>query len=274
MIWNPFSHMYESKSYPYTRFIRSSFRERIKDTFKVFNGDFYGKRMGLFDYVFPFPRIASYIFYKLNSSNYRDAPAIDLYLGDILFLLWSIPTVILNIPKLIVTSFLTLLVSPVIVITHFWFKPAKEVFINQIKRLKIQLYNSNIDNCLETLDDQKDLCEERDLINVLPDKEFKLLSIRPLCKYPAGSHCTYSEYAEIDTISPRLLVLGLFSVKPTLGIRPSNLLGNPLALIKVTSQNETPIKALLNTNMFWTTQHLENPKALPIIESMLSRLNP
>jgi hypothetical protein len=94
------------------------------------------------------------------------------------------------------------------------------------------------------------------------------LSVR---SFPKNSSDPYPEYAEEKCVSPRL---GLFSIKSKDRIECRDLLGKPLALIQVTPQNKKPIKALLNTNMFWATQHLEASKVLPVLQDLISKMIP
>jgi hypothetical protein len=143
MIWNPFARLRETNSYPYARLIRSSFTGRIADTFKVFNGDILGKRMGILDYIYPFPRIMSYAILNISIPLNMYTTARQLYSGIILLLILAIPTIIVNIPKLIVSSALTLLVSPALVLAHLWFHPINKKYMSQIKDLRIRLFNQN-----------------------------------------------------------------------------------------------------------------------------------
>ncbi|MES2217339.1 MAG: hypothetical protein V4501_02900 [Pseudomonadota bacterium] len=274
MLWNPFFHLQETTYYPTARLIRSSFKQRMRDTFKVFYGDIFRNNLGIIDYIFPFSRLSTAILLLINRGSNDNANTTDIILSASLFIIWSTPTILLSIPKLIVASALTLVLSPVVALVHFWFKSDKEKLVNQIKHLKIQLYKSNIDQHIDQLDDQKDLEDENELAQALPTREFDSLSIRPIYKYPEGSACTYTEYALTDTTTSRILLLGIFAIKPLVGVRPSDALGKPLALVKITPQNSTPIKAILTTNMFWATEHLENVEALTQVEEVINQVQP
>lgn len=104
MILNPFKHLFETKTYPHAQVFRTSFLEKMKNTFIVFSGALFlktdenEKQAGLFDFLW-FPLLLAEYFFGEK-------------------MLVKALQVLLFIPRIIISIIGTVISSPFIFITH------------------------------------------------------------------------------------------------------------------------------------------------------------
>lgn len=109
---NPFTNLIETKKYPFARLIRSSFKDRLEDTYRVFTGGFGAEmRMGLLDYVlFPIA-LMDYILDKLDKNEYEKAS--NVFLAVII-----VPLILLLAVRELASAIISVVLSPIVALVH------------------------------------------------------------------------------------------------------------------------------------------------------------
>lgn len=141
---NPFHNLTETKKYPHARSHRTTFWDKMTDTFKVFYGNITPKEhpedhIGIFDYL------TFGLHYWINEpilqmTQYRS----DIYTGLGLFLygIW-------NIPRIIFSGVLTLICSPFVMIAQALSNDKGEALKDDVNSHNIKNieYDFNFTNC-------------------------------------------------------------------------------------------------------------------------------
>lgn len=113
--FNPFSRLFETKKYPHARERRTTFGQKCRDTFVLFFGPipftrYQSAGFGLFDYgLFPLS-ILSHLFIGIGSNVNHTKTAARVFFSAI--------GALFALPRLIITSALTLVLLPFIGIAH------------------------------------------------------------------------------------------------------------------------------------------------------------
>jgi|GEM_PF-6822935 len=285
MHWNPFSHLIEVKTKKYIsgRFFRSSYWERIKDSFWVINGSGLGldenATLGLLDYVFPVARILWECIDFLNKNSLRESGLKNTLFGATILIL-IIPAALSTVAKFLTSSVLTCIAAPLAGLTHFFIKPKQDKLIDTIKHLRIQPIN-NCDGS-ETFSDI-DLTKENNLENVFTPQELenmfakslsrdllynkKNIYVFPFCKPFEDKDEGYGYWynGKTNGLDFRGGIPSSDNFSLTL-VERSRSGKKIVGCIKITPENSDGIKALLNTNMFFATKNLEETKTLSAVE--------
>ena len=249
---NPFMHLIESKKYKYARLIRSSFLQRVTDTFFVFYGGWHSD-LGILDYFFPYGRICQQTAEAIGTSTNSVA-------GIGLTLIFLIPSLLLNLVKLLAASALTLSVIPVISVVHLIFKSIWRKMASQIKNLTI--YPINRHDKIESpnatkkmkLMNLKNFSFKQNIVRAVTPQYSYDLKLRRYYPYESVIYLAVY-YAEYSTF--------LSGSLPTNLADPDNL----RAIIEVNSNNWQGILAMLKTNAMWAATNLEDNSMLPFKDS-------
>lgn len=255
MRWNPFSRLIESKKYKYARLIRSSFLERLTDTFFVFYGEGQSD-LGVIDYFFPFARLGENIGRRMTYSNSYSGPVVGI--SSVIFL---ISALVLNPVKIIFAYLLSLSVIPLILAVHLTFKYIWRKMEFQIKNLTIHPVNHP--DKIATSDSNKKM----KLVD-LKNFSFQKNIVRAVASY-RSSRLSFDKYYPPDSV----IYLGVYyaeysrsslrdrePIHLTSGVAPMNL-NKPdklRAIIEVNPNNWQGILAMLKTNTMWATTNLED----------------
>jgi hypothetical protein len=249
MRWNPFFRLIESKKYPYSRLIKSTWKQRIRDTFYVFNGEFIHFDFGLLDYPFFLNRFLLLAVISLDHRFDRKAAL------PIVVLL--IPLVILTVTKAFVAFVLTFVVSPIVFIVHLIIQPFWNQMVNQIKNVIVRPVDKN-----KSINEDNPEFEKDQKLLELENFNFKENVVRPITRIP-GLHTNtfFQTYWPNDSI----IYLGFyrnqnwryFNVddKPSHSdMHDEELCG----VIEINTRNWRGILAMLNSNSFGIAENIEN----------------
>jgi hypothetical protein len=155
---NPFDHLLDEGTYNSGRLLVSSFWDRFKDTYRVFNGtdkdkndpETYLYKMGILDYIFPLPmllagislsmissatedmkqrenlsyasRIFSMVNIDVNDADIKKPSLVSIALRMVVGLILAIPFFFLSVSKALVSLALTVASLPFIATAHLYFK--------------------------------------------------------------------------------------------------------------------------------------------------------
>jgi hypothetical protein len=248
---NPFAILIESKKYKFSRLLRATYVERLMDCFWILYGGFLDNDFGLVDYVFPFGRICQSVVDRMW--DVRSSSKLRVTAVAILVLL----SITLNIVKLVVSTLLTIAVTPIISLVHFLLKPFYNRLANQIEKIQISplpIKSEDIDT------DQQRSSNEIQITNI-PKAKFQSYFVRPVSKWKKmpNEFITY-QYWPTDSI----LYLGVYRAYYTSIGQPANL-NDPSdkdlrGIIEINSNNWIGIMALLKSNILWASTNLEDKK--------------
>lgn len=191
---NPFARIIESNFFPLARLRRVTWWRRVKDTFFVLNGDMISKkRLGLLDYVFPFPQLFSTLAAWVG---------INATISGLVSILGFVASTI----KTTAAFVFTVILLPVVSIIHLGFK---------ISRL-LKNYDDKESVVVSYLYDNQQ--RTADLSSFA--KAHQNLSIKPLARNEKAEYALLSESRKLET--NETLVLGIFSDGDPQGIIEMN----------------------------------------------------
>ena len=250
MRWNPFLRLIESKKHPYARLIRSSWRERMWDTYYILFGGFFKEDLGFLDYLFfPIPIIEKTILLL----NYIPAQYQKFFIPIVVVL--AIPWAVLSIVKASTAAILTILVTPIVSLVHAILNPIWKRKANLIENIVVRPVNNEA-----TTDENFPKYKADTRLKDLTEFSYSENIIRPLAVNKRDYQQFTSTYWPADTI----LYLGVFEAQYTAYFmtqrRPINLksLGEMRAVIEITANNWKGILAMLQTNAFWSSVTVES----------------
>jgi hypothetical protein len=250
MRWNPFLRLIESRNYPYARLIRSSLRERIWDTYYIFFGSVFHDDLGVLDYLFfPIPILEKTIFLINN------LPAQYLKFFTPLLILLIIPWAALCMIKASTAGILTVLITPLVLLTHLICNPIWKQKANLIENIIVRPVDKQI-----TTEEEYPKFNADIKLKDLDQFSYSENLIRPLAAYENDYQHFTCTYWPQETI----LFLGVFEAHFTAYFmtprRPINLRshGEMKAVIEINANNWKGIQAMLQTNSLWSCATVES----------------
>jgi hypothetical protein len=254
MRWNPFLRLIESKKYLYARLIRTSWTERMWDTYYVLFGGFeiFDDDLGILDYLF-FPiRIIEKSLFILAV---KIPQTLQIYFSPV-FILLTIPWIALNAIKAVTAGLLTLLSIPIVSLVHLLISPIWRKKASQIENLIVRPVDIQQSENSESSPKFENDIKLKEIENF----SFNGNLIRPLTKFGTSDNFTFSTYWPEDTI----LYLGVYRADYCFQFMnhraPINLEshGKMRAVIEITTHNWQGIQAMLQTNSLWSCNNLES----------------
>jgi|GEM_PF-5464628 len=239
--WNSFAHLRETQHYPLTRFIRSSFVERMADAFRVFYGDIGESnaiQLGLLDYIFPLGLLADIAYDAASESS----PIVHATT----FLLAS-PFIVIKLTAAALLAGVSVFFAGV---AHRIAQPFINDYKKQIDDLEVTIFeeeSGKTDSDSDTEEntyvptyklfkDAFDTSQRNHVIVIKPREQ--------LIQEPESDQVSRQLFLDIYQASN--------NVAPTLKYR-----AEPDGFIEITDKNKKGIQALLKTNLFQATQNIE-----------------
>lgn len=259
MLWNPFTHLIGSKKYPFSRIVHASFFKRIKDTFEVFFGgkatfpQYNNEKLGLIDYVFPFP----FLFQKAWEAS-----------SNIVFIvILAIPYFALQAIKVIAAAVLTLLSSPFVLFVHLCTKPKSNQYEERVMKLKALIPSEKQNEFKEeTIEDVLKITPELK-VNLFADgleKTIETLLTPKLTVSRLGRDLDEHGYEQTS---------GQIYLYIARALGPNTASGDHVVKVAMTSENYKGLSALYKGN-FFKVENCTPEYTKPTVDDEVSKLNP
>jgi hypothetical protein len=255
MNWNPFSHLVKSKKYKLAHFIKSSWWERMRDTFEVFYGSnipyrlmpyfpqmIFDRRMGILDYVFPLTNL-----FLLSHYFVRYVP-LNIHLFKSIIVVSYAGILISDYIKFIAATLIASILTPIISLIHLCIQPLWNNLSNQIKNIIVHPV-ANLSTA-----EHSPIFEKRKYLRELDEDVFRNNIIFPITYFSK-----YYHHFTRESFSPgsSTIFLGVYHAEYCTCCTGPVGEGKLRAVIEVNSFNWAGILAMLKTNTMSASKNIE-----------------